>query len=522
MPVLANLRLQSIPAVLDAAGSLRANPFVSMPDVVRYAVIFYVLLWRVVPALSGAMQFGAEVDAEIVVVRFMASAVSNLLLLLPFFIGRYASTPIGWLHPLVLPTLLVMAKDLMKSPDSLLLPALAWFLPPLVPDYELLRGMPVADKLAVEIKRDLLLVIAQFAYFTGFALYSRPPAAVEVACRWGAASWRMAALIAASFMVFVYFIQVNGGLITHFSSLALGRYQMSEGSGHFLVVIGLLPYLVLLWYAFRSELLRRPWFLILFLAAVLAQFAATGSRSNMLLPVATLMALWIWVNGKVPFLRVILLALIPFFAIGVLGELRSSALGTKGGEEVASVPEFDLRSAALRTREEVADRAAVSGQIAIVHKVPDEVPHLYGTTYISAAAFFVPRSLWPTKPRGAGAHVAAIIFEGRPGTAGYEGPAYPASGMSEAYWNFGVPGVVGIFVLFGLFHRVLAQKFMQRPRDPFVALIVMMAVVTLGDVDSDSLVGFIQRTVLLYVAYRFVRGHAMPAAEVRAPQVRWS
>jgi hypothetical protein len=180
----------------------------------------------------------------------------------------------------------------------------------------------------------------------------------------------------------------------------------------------------------------------------------------------------------------------------------------KGGEEVASVPEFDLQSAALRTREEVADRASVSGQIAIVHKVPDDVPYLYGATYISAAAFFVPRSLWPAKPRGAGAHVTAIIFEGWPSTAGYEGQSFPASGMGEAYWNFGTPGVVAVFILFGLFHRVLAQKFMQRPRDPFMALIMAMAVVTLGDISSDSLVGFMQRALLLYAAYRFSRADA--------------
>jgi hypothetical protein len=396
-----------------------------------------------------------------------------------------------------------MAKDLMKSPESLLMPVLAWFLPPVVPDYELLRGMPIADKLGVELKRDLLLIVAQLAYYAGFALYARRPVAIEPERRSGIVGWRIAAVIAASFAILTYFIQINGGLVAHFSSLALGRYQMREGSGHFLVVIGMLPYFVLLWYAFRPELLRRSWFVVLFVAAIAAQFVATGSRSNMLLPVAMLVALWMWVNGRVPLLRVALLALIPFLAIGILGELRSSGFGMKDGAVVASTPEFDLQAAALRTREEVAGRDAVSGQIAIVQKVPDEVPYLYGITYISAGAFFVPRSLWPTKPRGAGAHVTAIIFEGWPSTAGYEGQSFPASGMGEAYWNFGMPGVILVFVLFGLFHRVLAQKFLQRPRDPFMALLMMMAVVTLGDIDSDSLVGFQQRLVLLYAAYRF-------------------
>jgi hypothetical protein len=81
-----------------------------------------------------------------------------------------------------------------------------------------------------------------------------------------------------------------------------------------------------------------------------------------------------------------------------------------------------------------------------------------------------------------------------------------------------VLGVVVIFALFGLFHRMLVQKFMQRSRDPFMALMMTMAVVTLGDIDSDSLVGFMQRAVLLYAAYRFVRFDA-GRAPVPVPRV---
>jgi hypothetical protein len=204
-------------------------------------------------------------------------------------------------------------------------------------------------------------------------------------------------------------------------------------------------------------------------------------------------------------LRVALLALIPVFAIGFLGELRSGTLDADDGPGPASVAGIDVTAAVRRTQEEVAERDALSGQIAIVQKVPQEVPYLYGASYVSAIAFFVPRSLWPEKPRGVGAHVTAIIFEGWSSTAGYEGQSLPASGMGEAYWNFGVPGVILVFALFGLFHRALAQKFLARPRDPFVALLVMMAVVTLGDIDSDSIVGFLQRVVLLYAVYRVVR-----------------
>jgi hypothetical protein len=463
------------------------------------------------PDFAAALQLGEVSDRLLVSARLATSTLQNLLLLLPFLLHRYAGTPIGWLHPLVLPTLLVIAKDLMQSPESLLVPMLALFQPPVIPDYELLHGMPLGDKLAIEFKRNLLLILAQISYFFGFALYARRPLSIEAGPRRRIAGLRIGLVIALSFAVLAYFIQVSGGLVAHFSSLALGRYQMREASGHFLVVIGLLPYWVLLWYAFRPELLRRPWFLLLFVVAIAAQFAATGSRSNTLLPVVMLLALWVWVHGRLPVLRLALVAAVPFFAIGIMGELRSSGLGLRDGAEVTTIPELDLAAVAQRTREEVAARDAVSGQIAIVQKVPQEVPYLYGATYVSAAAFFVPRSLWPEKPRGAGAYVAAVIFEGWPDTVGYQGQSFPASGVGEAYWNFGVSGVILVFALFGLFLRVLTQKFLQRPRDPFVALIVLLAVVTLGDIDSDSMVGFLQRVVLLYLAYRFVRTDAVPS-----------
>ena len=44
MAILANMRLQSIQAAPGVAGSLRANAFVTMPDAVRYTVIFYVFV----------------------------------------------------------------------------------------------------------------------------------------------------------------------------------------------------------------------------------------------------------------------------------------------------------------------------------------------------------------------------------------------------------------------------------------------------------------------------------------------
>jgi hypothetical protein len=493
-----------------------ANPFVALSGPARLLLVAYVVVWRRLPDLAAAFQFADVAGAVPAGAGLLAATASNLLLLLPLCVTRFAGVPIGWLHPLVLPTLLVLAKDLLKRPESLLLPVLAWFTPPALGDYELLRGLPPGEQLAVVTRRDVLLVVAQLACFAGFALYARPPGVVRIEVGTTFPPVRFAAIVAAGFAVLALLVQGNGGLAAHFAGLALGRFEAREASGHLLVIIGALPYVVLLAGAFRPAVVRQHWFVALVVAASAAQFVATGSRSNTFLPVAAYLALWIWANGRVPAGRIAVLALVPLFAVGLLGGLRASGLGL-GDDPAAPAVSLDAASLVERAREEIAGRDAVSGEIAILQKVPDEVPYLYGLTYVSAIAFFVPRSLWPEKPRGVGAHVAAMLFEGWPSTVGYTGQSFPAGGMAEAYWNFGVGGVIVAFAAFGLFYRLLAQRFLARPQDPFVVVLLVMALVTLGDVDSDSVVGFLQRTVLLYLAWRVLRASAAPQGMAPAP-----
>lgn len=506
-----------VPAVIALPPLPAANPFVALSGPARLLLVAYVVVWRMLPDLAAALQFADLAGAAPAAAGLLAATASNLLLLLPLCVPRFAGTPIGWLHPLVLPTLLVLAKDLLKRPESMLLPVLAWFTPPALGDYELLRGLSPAEQLAVITRRDVLLVVAQLAWLAGFAVYARPPGLVRIEVGNTVAPVRFAAIVAAGFAVLAVLVQGNGGLAAHFAGLALGRFEAREASGHLLVIIGVLPYVILLAGAVRPAVVRRRWFVALLVAASAAQFVATGSRSNTFLPVAAYLALWIWANGRVPAGRIAVLALVPLFAVGLLGGLRASGLGL-GDEPAAAAPvSLDAASLVERAREEIAGRDAVSGEIAILQKVPDEVPYLYGLTYVSAVAFFVPRSLWPEKPRGVGAHVAAMLFEGWPSTVGYTGQSFPAGGMAEAYWNFGVGGVIVAFAAFGLFYRLLAQRFLARPQDPFAVVLLVMALVTLGDVDSDSVVGFLQRTVLLYLAWRVLRARAAPQAMTPAP-----
>ena len=181
------------------------------------------------------------------------------------------------------------------------------------------------------------------------------------------------------------------------------------------------------------------------------------------------------------------------FIFGLLGKLRGSSLYNAGVVDIELMTEFNLQSAADSTTKDRARLNEVSGQIAVMHAVPDSVPHLYGTSYVSALACFVPRTIWPNKPRGGGAHVGAMIYSEMSSTSDYTGAGYPLGGAAEAYWNFGVPGVMLVYVLFGLLRRIVTDSFLRRPGDPFRALVLLVSMTVLVDASSDSIVKFLFR-----------------------------
>jgi len=92
-----------------------------------------------------------------------------------------------------------------------------------------------------------------------------------------------------------------------------------------------------------------------------------------------------------------------------------------------------------------------------VDRVPRDLPHLNGDTYIDIPGILVPRFLWPDKPSSLQAtqrlatyfnliHVDAI------------GQVSVAFGvLSEAYVNFGIIGVIVLAILFGLGFKRVAQ-----------------------------------------------------------------
>jgi hypothetical protein len=96
---------------------------------------------------------------------------------------------------------------------------------------------------------------------------------------------------------------------------------------------------------------------------------------------------------------------------------------------------------------------------------------LWGSSYAAAVFAYVPRWIWPNKPRGPGSlYAQSFLGEVR------EGLAIPVSPTAEEYWNFGIIGVILISLLYGALIRRAHNFYVSRPENPFVvgAFVVFM------------------------------------------------
>ena len=102
-----------------------------------------------------------------------------------------------------------------------------------------------------------------------------------------------------------------------------------------------------------------------------------------------------------------------------------------------------------------------------------------------------------------GAFVGAVIYNDMPNTNGYLGAGYPSGGVAEAYWNFGILGVVAVFLGFGAFHKRITQWLLLAPSDPLRRALYVAALLVLQEPSSEQFVPIAQITIILVVVAYF-------------------
>jgi len=131
------------------------------------------------------------------------------------------------------------------------------------------------------------------------------------------------------------------------------------------------------------------------------------------------------------------------------------------------------------------ERASLMHMITLsVDRVPREIPHLNGETYLDIPAAIIPRFLWKNKPHtNLSTHRIGIYF-GLVNSEDITKVAIAFGMLAEAYINFGILGVIGFGVISGLiFKRItlLAQNASQ-----FSALGILSILLTAWSFQAES------------------------------------
>lgn len=484
----------------------RFNNLIPIGPAARAAIIVYSILWIAIPYIIASAR-APDVSVFVKVGSIICFSLLQFALIFPFFRREVGGIPIGWLHPLVFPTLIGIGVQLIKDP-SVLLGIYRAFVVDVFPTAHRAIASYNPQKLAeVELIRLSITLVSQLAYLAAF-IYLRPLKQEAQVKTYTADNKIFFVAILALLAVFVWLMISGGGIAAYFSRLAFGRAQAAlDAGGGLIVLVRTLPFVLMLWASANRRLLRSPGFWALAVISILAVFLTTGSRSLIFVTSAGFMTVWMMNERKIPALGGIALLGAGTLLLGTLADLRGSAVHNAGQVDFSVLGQvFDVRHALDRTQANVDANDSVRGDLAIFHTVPTTVGHLWGQSYLGAAGFFIPRAIWHDKPRSVGAFVGAVIYNDMPDTNGYLGAGYPSGGVAEAYWNFGILGVVAVFLAFGAFHKRITQWLLLAPSDPLRRTLYIAALLVLQEPSSEQFVPIAQITIVLVaVAYFGVR-----------------
>jgi hypothetical protein len=461
---------------MNAAARDQSSPFLRIPDGWRVFLVVFLLAYEwLFPTIAALNNPDAN---ALFLPRVSMQLVYVLLLCLPLIFYR---REYGFLHPLILPTLYTTAKSIAALPVALIAPL----------QFQLFDFGVLTESSAVSLQRlthDELAttrleflavkVLALICFYAGYFAFSR--------ARGGRVKFHRPhnlgpiCFAATMFCVLVgaAFVATHGGLQAYLVAMRGGRHATLAGNGQFLDIAEFAVLPALLWYAYRPRLARNPWWLLAIAAGSLTAIVATGARSALILPLVALLLLWWRKAGRVLLVPTIALAIVATLVIGIFGSIRqdygsqtinTSVLHPGNAEETLSIAhtEFEKRKA------EESDLAGFAGA--------GQNELLWGRSYIGAAAFFIPRALWPSKPFNGGAYNQGVNFAGRSVAdyrSGGKTHGIPMGPATEAYWNFSLPGVIVIFFLLGMFFRWLSAFVWRNAAAP--AALVLAIWITLN------------------------------------------
>jgi hypothetical protein len=221
--------------------------------------------------------------------------------------------------------------------------------------------------------------------------------------------------------------------------------------------------------------------------------------------------IWMLRERRVSYVRVIGLAIIAVYTLTVLGSFRRSGwTGQPNWDAATDSSVFDTVTSGGSG--ELAERSTnADGALPILARVPDEVPLLWGSSYLAIVTLPVPRGIFPEKPTMVDGQVGRVFFHVDAGV--------PAGGVGEAYWNFHIPGVFAIYFLFGMIQQWLARAFLRNSNQAPVIVMYASALLLFREPSGLSFVQWMLVQVPLVAILVGVGALRFGAAPTRLPRL---
>jgi hypothetical protein len=477
----------------------------AVPRVFLALLIAYVLLTGELVRGAQAALFGLQGGGD-------AAFTAAVLLAIALDIARiaplilYARHPLGILHPLILaavlwPLLVAMPTTIEEFGG---LGGLLLGEPMSPPVYSGLGWLPGPEIWRAVAWSNLCELVALLSIYAGYALARDRDAPAgagpsrQVRREFDGKRLRALAivLIGMSVGVLLVLISLRGGLALHLADMARGRFRSMAGLGPLVAAVDLGLVALIVWVAARPGDAKQPLFLLLMIIVAAAEFISNGARGSALTVFMIVGLTWALRTRRIPWRLALIMAPLIFLSLGALNIVRTS--GLVGETATEAIQGADAGQVLSRVQEEIVVRQSLQSTVPVIwegHTVMNGP--LWGSSYGAAIFAFVPRWIWPEKPRGPGSLYAQnFLGEVR------EGLAVPVSPTAEEYWNFGFLGVILISALYGALIRHAHGFYIRRQDNPFIVTAFVLFVTTFH-LSTDDLVLFQQQAILLLFMFGF-------------------
>ncbi|MFO7179159.1 MAG: O-antigen polymerase [Pseudomonadota bacterium] len=269
------------------------------------------------------------------------------------------------------------------------------------------------------------------------------------------------------------------------------RQEIRGGGDHLLVVLGLPIVLAYVLHTFRNRTHGRALLWVSFVFGLVALFLASGSRSALLYPFVILGLIHFLRTGRAPKLSLLAFIFAAWLLVGIVGVFRTMHFGASSIDWDAfsghTVSDFlDASSDDLSSR-----GTERNGNLPPLYYVPHDSPLLLGSTYLRILLSPIPQVLLPfDKPTAAGRLNGQLFFSVDAGI--------PVSSVTEAYWNFHVPGVLVIFFGFGVLAAYVFRFYLLNHTVPGVLALYSIYVLYF-EFSSERLILFLQQSFGIFL-----------------------